>query len=60
MLPEHFPAMEEVEKADRLQIAKWYQFLPKNEVGSHQNIYGQDYRLVHEYGWPDAGGLGDP
>ena len=37
-MPEHFPTMEEVEKADREQIARWYRFLPSRELPYQQNI----------------------
>ena len=38
MMPERFPTMEEVEKADREQIARWYQYLRKNQVEADNKI----------------------
>lgn len=36
---ELFPTMEQVERADREQIARWwYRFLPKREVANQQDI----------------------
>jgi hypothetical protein len=37
-MPELFPTMEQVEKADREQIARWYRSLSKSDVASHQNV----------------------
>lgn len=37
-MPEHFPTMEQVEKADREQIARWYRFLPAREITNQQSI----------------------
>jgi hypothetical protein len=33
-----FPTMEEVEKADHEQLAKWYRFLPCGETTEQQKI----------------------
>lgn len=33
-----FPTMEQVEKADREQLARWYRFLPTGETPEHQKI----------------------
>ena len=33
-----FPTLEEVEKADREQLARWYRFLPSGETASEQKI----------------------
>jgi hypothetical protein len=38
-VPEQFPTMEQVEKADREQIATWWcRFLPTREIANQQNI----------------------
>jgi hypothetical protein len=37
-MPEHFPTMEQVERANREQIARWYRFLPMREVAKQQSI----------------------
>lgn len=37
-MSELFPTMEQVDKADREQIARWYRFLPTNGFASHRNI----------------------
>ena len=33
-----FPTVEEVEKADKEQLARWYRFLPSGETTSDQKI----------------------
>jgi hypothetical protein len=33
-----FPTMEQVEKADHEQLAKWYRFLPSGDTKEHQKI----------------------
>jgi len=33
-----FPTLEEVEKADKEQLARWYRFLPSGETVSDQKI----------------------
>jgi hypothetical protein len=37
-MPEDFPTMEQVENADREQIATWYRFLSESEIPYQQNI----------------------
>ena len=37
-MSEDFPTMEQVENADREQIATWYCFLSKSEIPYQQNI----------------------
>jgi hypothetical protein len=37
-MPELFPTMEQVERADREQIARWYRFLPTREIAYSQDI----------------------
>ena len=32
-----FPTVEEVEKADKEQLARWYWFLPSGETAANQN-----------------------
>jgi hypothetical protein len=43
-MSELFPTMEQVDKADREQIARWYRFLPANGFASHQNVIDR----IHE------------
>jgi hypothetical protein len=33
-----FPTVEEVEKADKEQLARWYRFLPSGETAADQEI----------------------
>jgi len=33
-----FPTIEEVEKADKKQLARWYRFLPSGETAAEQKI----------------------
>jgi hypothetical protein len=33
-----FPTIEEVEKADKEQLARWYRFLPSGETRADQKI----------------------
>ena len=33
-----FPTMEQVEKASREQLAKWYRFLPSGETREQQKV----------------------
>jgi hypothetical protein len=33
-----FPTLEEVENADKEQLARWYRFLPSGETASDQKI----------------------
>ena len=33
-----FPAIQEVEKADKVQLARWYRFLPSGETAAEQEI----------------------
>lgn len=33
-----FPTVEEVEKADKEQLARWYRFLPSRETAADQKI----------------------
>ena len=33
-----FPTVEEVEKADKEQLARWYRFLPSGETAAHHKI----------------------
>jgi hypothetical protein len=33
-----FPTIEEVERADREQLARWYRFLPSGETAADQKI----------------------
>jgi hypothetical protein len=33
-----FPTLEEVEKADKEQLARWYRFLPSGETAADQKI----------------------
>ena len=33
-----FPTIEEVEKADKEQLARWYRFLPSGETAADQKI----------------------
>ena len=33
-----FPTIEEVEKADKKQLARWYRFLPSGETAADQKI----------------------
>ena len=33
-----FPTVEEVEKADKEQLARWYRFLPSGETTADQKI----------------------
>ena len=33
-----FPTIEEVEKADQEQLARWYRFLPSGETAADQKI----------------------
>ena len=33
-----FPTLEEVENADKEQLARWYRFLPSGETSSDQKI----------------------
>ena len=33
-----FPTIEEVENADKEQLARWYRFLPSGETASDQEI----------------------
>ena len=37
-MPQNFPTMEQVEKADREQLARWYRFLPAREGANQRNI----------------------
>ena len=37
-MSELFPTMEQVERADREQIARWHWFLPRNKVPFEQKI----------------------
>ena len=37
-MSELFPTMEDVEKANREQIAMWYRSLPRSRVASEQNV----------------------
>jgi hypothetical protein len=37
-MPDPFPTMEQVEEADREQLARWHCFLPEPEAASEQNI----------------------
>lgn len=37
-MPETFPTMEQVEKADRVQIARWHCFLPPPKLPVQQEI----------------------
>jgi len=32
----HFPTLEEVEKADKEQLARWYRFLPSGETAEQK------------------------
>ena len=33
-----FPAIDDVERADRKQLARWYRFLPSGETAADQKI----------------------
>jgi hypothetical protein len=33
-----FPTIEEVERADKEQLARWYRFLPSGETAAEQKI----------------------
>ena len=33
-----FPTMEQVEKGDKIQLAKWYRFLPAGSTAEQQKI----------------------
>jgi hypothetical protein len=33
-----FPTLQEVEKADKERLARWYRFLPSGENTAHQKI----------------------
>jgi len=33
-----FPTIEEVERADKVQLARWYRFLPSGETALEQKI----------------------
>ena len=33
-----FPTLQEVEKADKEQLARWYRFLPSGETAADQKI----------------------
>jgi hypothetical protein len=33
-----FPSIEEVDKADKEQLARWYRFLPSGETAAEQKI----------------------
>jgi hypothetical protein len=33
-----FPTLEEVERADKEQLARWYRFLPSGEMAADQKI----------------------
>lgn len=33
-----FPTLEEVEKADKEQLARWYRFLPSGETATDQKL----------------------
>jgi hypothetical protein len=33
-----FPTVEEVEKADKEQLARWYRFLPSGETAANQKM----------------------
>jgi hypothetical protein len=33
-----FPTLEEVEKADKEQLARWYRFLPSGDTAADQKI----------------------
>ncbi len=36
-----FPTIQEVEKADKEQLARWYRFLPSGETAADQKIMTQ-------------------
>jgi hypothetical protein len=36
-----FPTIEEVEEADKEQLARWYRFLPSGETAAEQKIMKQ-------------------
>jgi hypothetical protein len=38
LLMKGFPTIEEVEKADREQLARWYRFLPSGDTPADQKI----------------------
>ena len=41
-----FPTMEQVEKADREQLAKWYRFLPSGDTAEQRKI---QHRLAERF-----------
>ena len=52
-----FPTMEQVEKADREQLARWYRLLPSGDTSEQRKIQHRlaDSRAISENGRHDAG-----
>jgi hypothetical protein len=45
-----FPTIEEVEKADKEQLARWYRFLPSGETAADQKIMRRIAERFEELG----------
>jgi hypothetical protein len=50
-----FPTMEQIEKADREQLARWYRFLPSGDTPERRKIQHRLAERISENGRDDAG-----
>jgi hypothetical protein len=52
-----FPTMDQVEKASREQLAKWYRFLPSGQTKEQQQIMDRLAERFKQLGRHDSGTL---
>jgi hypothetical protein len=45
-----FPTIQEVEKADKEQLARWYRFLPSGETAADQKIMKRISERFEKFG----------
>jgi len=46
----NFPSLSEVDQADRVQICRWYRFLPSGMTEEEQKIQDRIYERFRELG----------
>ena len=49
-MTDKYPTMEQVEKADRLSLCRWYRFLPSAETEEHVKVQKRIYDRTWELG----------
>ncbi len=45
-----YPTLEQVEQADRMQICRWYRFLPSPVFPDEEEVMGSICRKFKEFG----------